>query len=180
MSNQKLTVALVVVALIAIGGYFRNEVVERVVGATPSPDITSPYVNFDGVRHEFRSQVMRTATTTVCSIKSPAATSTLTFASALVGTATSAATTWTFAKNTTGGSATTTLLSTVALAAASQGTMVASTTVGVFGPSADAPIVFGPNNYLVVGVAGVATFAAEPTINFGGACKAEFIANTAI
>lgn len=179
--NKKLLVGSAVAVLLAgwIGaGLQPNPVAPepaRQLGALAGPDIQSPYLSVGGVRHEYRSRSLTTATTTVCSLQSPSATSTLVHAGLRVGTATTSATTWTLAKNSTGGSATTTLINTISLAGASQGTLVASTTQTAVGAlSADPVIVFAPNNYLVWGVAGI-PFSAQGTIDFGGVCQAEFI-----
>lgn len=188
MTNKKIGIALVVIAIIAIGGYFRNPQTQQAVqqvqpqGSITGPDITSDYLSVNAVKTDYRSVVMKTGTTTSCIIRAPRdATSTLIFASASIGTATTTATTWTFAKNTTGGSATTTLISAVPLSGASEGTLLASTTPSTTsaGPIADPAFVFAPGNYLVVANQGLA-YNAEGTINFGGVCKAEFISTSNI
>lgn len=72
-----------VVALVVVG--FQKpvqNVVNQTLGAVSSPDIMSPYFSFGGVRHWAGKMDMRSASSTLCSIQSPAATSTLVSASA--------------------------------------------------------------------------------------------------
>lgn len=54
------------------------------VGAFSSPDLQSPWFGFGGVRQWAGSMSMRTASTSLCSIQSPAATTTLVAATAYV------------------------------------------------------------------------------------------------
>lgn len=177
-SNKKMWGALIVVAIIAITGLVfptaTNTVVTKVLGGNAGFDFLNPFANFNGVVHEYRQAKLNTATTTPCAFLSPSSTSTLVHAALRVGTATSTATTWTFAKATSP-YATTTELGRYSLSSGAFGTMVASSTqlsgvtVGV-----DTPNVIAPSTYLVWGVAGVIN-AAIPSINFGGVCSAEFI-----
>jgi hypothetical protein len=158
MTNKIIVaVALVVIAIIAIGGYsypsVTETVVERTVGAVVGPDTYFPYVANNDVH---------TATTTVCSIKSPAATSTLRVGAVTLTTSSTTASIVTLAKATTA-YATTTALSRLALAANAQATHFASTSAG----STD--IIFSPNTYFVVGMEGGAG-----TFSPVGACTAVF------
>src|SRR3990167_10631967 len=86
--NRNLIVPLIAIAALIIGGISlvqpnEKTIVERVierVGAFPGPDINSDYLSFNGVKHWYYSSKLRTATTTVCSFKSPAATTTVSMA----------------------------------------------------------------------------------------------------
>lgn len=140
-----------------------------VLGSVSSPDIQSPYFSFGGVRHwGARTETLTSATTTICALQSPPATSTLEFASIQLTTSSTTASTVTIAKATTA-FATTTLLGNGSISANAQGTIVASTTNSV-NPSGLG--VFSPNTYLVVGMAGgIGTF--SPV----GSCIATWVQN---
>lgn len=83
MNNKKTYVALVVILLIAIGAYSfpkGNTVVNQIkeqLGAVVGPELTNNYWNFAGFKQDMRVETMKTATSTVCVIKTPTATSTL-------------------------------------------------------------------------------------------------------
>jgi hypothetical protein len=96
---------------------------------------------------------LTTATTTVCAIQSPAATSTLIYGAVNFTTSSTTASTVTLAKSATA-FATTTSLGASAIAANAQGIIVASST-----PTAGQTTVFGPSEWFVVGMqGGVGTF----------------------
>ena len=104
-----------------------------------------------GVLTRSQTQAFDTATTTVCSLQSPSATSTLVRAGATFDVSSTTASLITMAKATTA-FATTTLLGVVNSGADAQGTVIASST-----PTAtllDAEQVFGPNEWFVIGMAG--------------------------
>ena len=167
--NKKILIGVVVVALIAVGFFMRSpaeRVVTTVLGS--SADIISPYLRWGNVEHYAANVTIRTATTTPCAIQSPSATSTLTMTALSIKTATSTATTWTASKASTA-FATTTLLGTFSLGSGAQGTMVfaSSTETAVI----DDISVFGPNEYVVWGVAGTAI---SGTANLNGVCQAEW------
>ena len=145
--------------------------VNNALGAVSSPDIQSPYFSFGGVRFwGAHTETLKTATTTPCALLSPAATSTLMTASISFKVSSTTASTVTLAKATTA-YATTTLLASAALAANAQGTLVASTTASG-GATLDGTNVFGPSQWLVVGMAGgTGTF--SPT----GTCQAVWVQN---
>lgn len=139
------------------------------LGSVASPEVMSPWFTYGGVRNwAAHTESLTVATTTVCALQSPAATSTLVFASITFKVSSTTASTITVAKATTA-YATTTVLNTSSLGANAQGTLiVASSTAGV-----DGNAVFSPNNYLVVGMAGgIGTF--SPT----GTCQAEWVQNS--
>lgn len=166
--NKLLKVVLSVAIVIAIGGAYVFPSVQTYLGSVVGPELLSPFFSVDGVKHEYRKAKFNTATTTPCALKSPAATSTLAFASAQVTTASSTATTWTLAKATTA-FATTTLLNTFSLGSGVLGTMVATSTTVV---AVDDQTVIAPNQYLVWGVAGTAV---SDVTKLNGVCQAEFI-----
>ena len=119
MNNKKLGIALIVIAIIAIGGYLfpsvQDGVIERIVGASPGPDRQNECESVNGVKKCWARQALYTATTTPCNIKTSGATSTISFASINITTSSSTATTWTLATSTVP-NATTTALQIQALA----------------------------------------------------------------
>lgn len=157
--------ALVVVALIAIGAYAFPRI-QANLGAQPGPDLDSKCSTQNGMTICRERKALTTATTTPCAIKSPAATSTLAATYVAVTVASSTATTWTFAKATSA-FATTTYLDSFSLSSGVQGTMYSSaTTTGV-----DIKQSIAPNTWFVVGRAG--TTEADTTL-FKGFCSAQF------
>lgn len=180
-------VASILVALVAlIGGSYSGGVISSVVnndnvlGAISGPDIFTPYLNFNGVVHEYRSLAFNEGTTTLCSIKSPSATSTLESASVAVTTATTSAIAIEMAKATTF-NATTTRISYVENPASGTPVLtafVASTTgkygaIGQYHTADEQDLVFKPNTYLNVKYGS----GAVGTHGLRGSCKAEFIVN---
>jgi len=124
---------------------------------------SSSTISVNGAGTITKRAVMTTATTTVCALQSPAATSTLVYGSAYLTVSSTSASTLTIAKATTA-YATTTSLGASAIAANAQATIIASTT-----PTAGAATVFAPSTYMVVGLqGGTGTF--SPT----GVCTAVF------
>lgn len=174
--KQYLVMAGVALAVTVVWGAFFGPVQKVVnqaapsLGAVSSPDINSPYFSFGQVRlWAAHTDSLTAATTTVCALQSPAATSTLLKGSVSFSVSSSTATIVTMAKATTP-YATTTSLGSAILAAGAQGTFNATTTpvVGV-----DDKVVFAPNSYFVVGMAGgVGTF--SPT----GTCQAVWVQNS--
>lgn len=144
---------------------------KSVLGALSSPDLPYNYISVGGLAEYRYSRDFTRSTTTVCAIQAPAATSSLAMAGALVTTASTSATTWTIAKAATA-FATTTVLGQGAIAANGQGFLLASTTAtsaGGTGSNMNPAFVFGPNQWLVVGVqGGVGNF--SPV----GECVADF------
>jgi hypothetical protein len=107
---------------------------------------------------------MATATTTVCSLKSPSATSTMTFGSVNFLTSSTVASTVTIAKSDSRNASTTLLAYDTALGANTGLAIVASTTNSVYKGAE----VFTPNQYFNVTMKGGGTF--SPT----GRCKVEW------
>ena len=119
---------------------------ETKVGSLTGPIINSNFLTVGGITEYYWSTSLKTATTTICAIKSPAATSTMVFGSLSFTKGTTTAATLTMAQATTAYATTTAIGSQFVLAANNLGTMVASTTNG-------APYIqFAPNTYFVVGL----------------------------
>lgn len=121
------------------------------LGATGSPDIPYNYLNVNGFRRYFYDAAFQTATNTVCSFRSPAATSTLTFASANFNVSSTSASSFVFAKASTAYATTTAIGTAYTIAANAQATIIASTTASEISTGAT---VFAPYTYLNCGMAG--------------------------
>lgn len=165
--NKTLGVVLVVIFVVAIGAYQfpkGNTIVERIVGANPGPDSQSECTSQNGLMTCSTNKGLTLASTT-CSVRAPAATSTLVFASLKVASTSATAALIEMGKSVSP-NATTTLLGAANLAANAQGTMLASTTnAGI-----DNANVFAPNTYFNVKVG-------SGVFQFGGTCTAQFIVN---
>lgn len=169
MNKNLLTGVGVVLALALglIGSLKGGETVVREVqnlGAVSSPAILSPWFSFGGARFWGSEVDLTTATTTICAVQAPAATSTLVANASTVSFRTSSTTdsTVTVAKATTA-FATTTLLRTVSIAANAQADFTMASTTSVDSTAAwaleQSNLVFAPNEWLVVGMAGgIGTF----------------------
>lgn len=141
------------------------------LGALAGPDIASPYLRW-GDQVTFKAHVPllteNNATTTLCNILSPAATSTLTSASVQLDTSTTSAMQIEIAKST-APDATTTLIGTMSkLAANSRETLVASTT-----PTGGKLTIFAPNTWFVV----KAGPSSAGSLGVAGSCNATFEVN---
>ena len=169
MNNKFIGVALIAILVIAIGAYMfpkGNTIVERIVGAVSGPDTYFDYVANNDLQKFGQTKPLTTATTTVCAIKSPTATSTLIFGSVKFTVSSTTASTVTLAKATTA-FATTTSLGSASVGASAQATVVSKKTAAG-GDGLDET--FAPDTYFVVSMAGgVGTF--SPT----GSCSAEFV-----
>jgi hypothetical protein len=143
-----------------------EEAPEDTLGAVSSPDVPSPYLSWGGVRQHAENKGLTTATTTVCAIKSPAATSSLSFAGLELVTSSTTASTITFAKDSDGNGSSTPLQSySVSAGAQAALTLPATTTTAGI-----ANLVFAPSTFFTVTMAGSAgTF--SPT----GSCIANFV-----
>lgn len=146
---------------------------EMVLGAA-SPDFMTNYISVGGVRQWWYSTPLTTASTTLCSIQAPAATSTLMFGSLNIRTGTTSALYLEFGKGAANKrTATTTNLGYVTvLAANAVGTFLASTTQS----GADPANVFAPNTWFVVN-ASVPGYSDWTAAALTGRCKAFFIEN---
>ncbi len=178
MSNTKLIIiAVVVIAISVFASYLLipgKTVVEQITEtqqvAGGGADFSTNWYRFGGVEHSAGAMTMKTATSTICRIQGPSATSTLIFAAVDFKTGTTTASIVDIAKSTNALSyATTTKIgSTYAMAANIMGTIIASTT-----PTLGATT-FNPNDWLVVKMVSDTTASADllaPT----GFCKAEWI-----
>lgn len=122
---------LFVAALVGVGfglSQVPNDGRGITVGALSSPDVASPYFSFGGVRQWAGSMEMRSGTSTVCSIQSPAATSTLVSATARFDGTPSYTTIWMLGHSTTAYATTTALVASKTLASGAKGDMIATTT----------------------------------------------------
>jgi hypothetical protein len=121
------------------------------VGAMPGNELQGPCFKVNGVETCYARVDGRTASTTLCSIKAPSATSTLVNASVEIISSSSTAGLITIAKAaSTSNNATTTLLgSQYLLTVDTRDTIHASTTAAQLSAEAE---IFGPNTYLNVGI----------------------------
>lgn len=163
MKEKLLVVGVVIALILGALGVSKEGVVtikEIATGAVSSPDLGSYAVIGGNVLRGGSTKSLTQATTTVCAIQSPSATSTLVTGSIKLAVSSTTAATVTIAKSA-NPYATTTSLGAVTIAANAQGQAVASTT---------GSHIFSPNTYLVVGMAGgIGTF--SPT----GECRALFM-----
>jgi hypothetical protein len=128
--------------------------------------VTSTEYTVGGIRYTEVRQEMASATTTVCALASPNATSTLVNATADFTVSSTSASRVTIAKATTPYATTTQIGQTIAISANAQDTILASTTAAQIGAEV---AIFAPNVYTVVSMAGgVGTF--SPT----GTCTATY------
>lgn len=132
-------------------------------GSLAGPDIPSPYLNWGGVQEYRASSGLNQASTTVCTLQSPAATSTLQFASVQITGATTTALTYSIARDPQVATYGTAIGTDYIVAGGAQDTIIASTS-----PAAGNAVRFAPNTYLNVKYAG-----ANGALNvLVGSCKA--------
>lgn len=177
MNIKNIITSIVVAALVAGAAFFvgpaRTETVNK-VGALAGPDIPSQYLQWGGVYVYNYRQTLQQGTTTVCAIQTPAATTTLRWASIRVDLASSSATVLDIGNSASTGATTTKIGTTYAIAAGAQAFVQASTS-----PTGTLPV-FAPSNWLVVkiggGVTGGNTATAAQSAGFvpTGACTATF------
>lgn len=156
--NKTLIAGIVsIVAVVITGLFFMPQVNVNVespkidipdFGAISGPTIYSDDMNFNGVQHWYYSKALYgTATTTICSIKTPGATTTPAFLSLSITTSTSTAYIIDVGKST-NPTATTTLLIPVTSMGANEKLellVVSTTTIS----TANSLLLFAPNNYIV-------------------------------
>jgi hypothetical protein len=139
-----------VIAVIAVWGFAPDAQIVREVqklGAAASPDIQSDWLRFGGVtRFAYATNNLNQASSTVCTIQSPAATSTLVSGGIRFDVASSTQWVVEIGKGV-HSNATTTLLGTGIIVANGQGLILASST---FGLGVDPAVVFAPNTYFNV------------------------------
>jgi hypothetical protein len=118
------------------------------VGAVSSPDISSRYFSYGGVRHwAAKTTSLTQATTTVCALQSPSATSTLQLGSGIrFDVSSTTASVVKLAKASVPFDVSSTQLGAANVGANQQATIVASSTSD--------NLVFGPNQYLIVQMSG--------------------------
>ena len=140
-----------------------------VVGAVSGPILMSNYFGFGGLTMwGAQTSSLKQATTTVCALQSPAATSTLMYGSIKLNVSSTTASTVTLAKATSA-FATTTSLGSASVAANGQATVVSLRTAAGGDALAET---FAPSTWFVVGMAG-GTGSFSPS----GTCQAVWIQN---
>lgn len=150
------TVVVGVIAVVALGVAVLGGGTEKVrevvkqgdsVGAVASPDLSSNYFSFGDIRrHAAKDTTMTQASTTVCALQAPSATSTLVSGEVRFNTGSSTALNVGFGKGTTK-FATSTALNAANLTGGAQGTLAAQDPEGA---SFDEDNVFGPDEWLLV------------------------------
>jgi hypothetical protein len=173
MDKSKFTVAGVVVAL-ALGVFslfngstvVNNPVIERTFekfGAA-GQDFPGPCLSTNGLATCSEKRGFGTASTTICAIKSPGATSTLAYAGTNFVTSSTTASIITIAKSSTPFATTTILGGQFNIAANAQAAYTTTGTTSAY--------IFSPGQFVVVGMQGGA---AATTFSPTGSCSAEFI-----
>ena len=169
----------VLLALVLVVGiiYPRpTSVVERIVeklGATPGDTLNTESWTVNGVRTYFYSSAFGNASTTVCSFRTPSATTTVVMASMnFTNGTTSQAVGMEIAKGAFQ-TASTTSLGTMALAAGITGTLVAVTKDAATG---DETTTIAPRNYVTMKFGGIPV-AAQSSTGFVGKCNIELREN---
>lgn len=152
-----------------------DRVVER-LGASPGSQFETPELTVNGVKKFIHHRTFNTASSTVCSVLSPDATSTLLYAVARISTATNTALVWDWGKSTNSYSTTTILGGdSLSVASGAKGTIsagLASTTYML-----DGATVIAPNNYvnLKYGPSRLPANGVPVNNGFAGSCKVEFL-----
>lgn len=177
MSKQKgragIAAVAIVALLVACGTFFyaathTSAPAAPAPGAISGPDISSPYLSINGVIHWYTRVTMRQASSTLCSIPTPAATSTLTKLTAHIanGNAYSNVFLFGYAAN---AFATTTSIGTTVTIAGTYGDIVASTTLAT---QATGDGIVYPGNFINFKVS---TSSASATYLPVGDCQADFV-----
>lgn len=172
MNKLLITVVSVLVVVTAGVTYFftghteSTDVPVQVAGLS-GPDIPSPYFSYGGVRFwGGRNSNLTQATTTVCAIQSPAATSTLVYGGIRLDVSSTTASTVRLAKSATA-FATTTSLGSASVAANATSEVISLRTAAGGGALAET---FGPNTWFVVGMSG-----GTGTFSPSGSCFATWV-----
>lgn len=152
MKDKFMVLGVVLALVLSFFGVSKDKTVvvdsnNQPVGALTSPDLSSRYFSFGGVRSWASRKSLEAATTTVCALQSPNATSSLVRTGLNVTTGTSTAGTITMATSSSP-FATTTSLESFTIASGAQGNRY-------YIPTTSANSVMAPNTYVVFGVAGV-------------------------
>lgn len=165
MKNKLITLGVVVaLALASLGLY--TQVNDEPLAAQSQQVVDGNRFNVEGVQQYFTRRALAQATTTICAIRSPQATSTLDHASVRFTVSSTTASIITIAKATTAFATTTIIGNQVSIAANAQATIIATTTSAQV---TSQTAVFAPNDWLVIGMqGGIGTM--SPT----GICQAKF------
>jgi len=175
--NNKVSIGGIVVA-IALGLYavltgspastiINNPVTEVTKVGAAGQDFPGPCISVNGLNTCAETRGLNTATGTICAIKSPGATSTITNWGVDFVVSTSSASIVTMAKASTAFATTTLLGAQIALAANAQAYINGSTTATQLGAGAN---VFAPGTFFVVSMTG----ATSGTVSPSGTCSAEW------
>lgn len=143
---------------------------DDILGAMASPDVSGNWLRVGGVLHWYKSMDTDSATTTICTMKSPAATSTLVFASVNFDLASSSAVTVRFDQSAVGTS-TQQIGSTITVGASASAAILASSSPSI--NLNDAEVMFAANTDLTVWIQGALSGGNYTLTN--GKCKAEWI-----
>lgn len=172
--NKKILAGGVVIVLLAgwVGAGLQPDPVAPApqLGALSGPDIQSPYLKVGGVKREYRYVAFTGATSTPCSVVSPAATSSLRTAWLQINTASTTATTWHFATSTVMNATTSLLTNPISLGSGARGTMFyhGTTSAVVVNDHDTLP----PSSYVTWGFQGVLAYTSDKLI---GQCGMEFV-----
>ena len=163
---------VLVLAVTALGVTFPRPAPSPPLGAFPGPNISSPYLSVSGVVKWYYDSAFSMSTSSVCSFKTPGATTTLLVASGQVNVGSTSP----FQLQISKGAfvtASTTELATMSLSSLARGTLVA---VAKDAATGDENSTFAPNSWLTFKLGGVSAASANST-GISGRCKAEFIEN---
>ena len=167
--TKKIIIGVVIVVVLILAFVYlyptKTQVITNNLGALAGPDISSTYMSFNGNRYEYRKMAMASATTTICAMRAPAATSTLEVASFQITTGTSTAATIDLATSTTAFATTTNLITAKSISSGAQGYAYWHP---VGGSINDATL--APSEWVVVKTAG----AGLGGYTYGGNCQAVF------
>lgn len=174
--------ALVTLVIVLGVAYFNTPKPTPPYGAFPGPDVNLPYFAVNGVQHYYYHVPFNTGSTTLCSIKTPSATTTILQAKASIVIATSSALFVEWGTDKVNYTATTTSLGRSSIAANTAGTVFASssgmmTNTALKGGSIDDASVLLPNTYLNFNYGGAGLCTVGGTCNgfTGSACNIELL-----
>lgn len=173
MNNIKIWASIGVIVVISLVFFVvktqpTTTVTEKPLGAVSSPDLMSPYFIFGGVMHYSQGGKLSASTTLpiICTMQSPAATSTLVNATVDLNAGSTTAQTMYLGYGTSPG-ATTTALGHEVVAANVSDTLVASSTL-----MTSATATMAPNTWVTVGFE---QYGSNDIVN--GSCSAEWVLN---
>lgn len=176
MKETIIGVVAVLALLVGVFAFFQSDKVTviredgTVVGNASSPSVIDGCMEVNGLTSCYHRISLNQASTTVCSIKSPVATSTLRHGSLKITTGTTTALILYAAKSTSFAASTTLLAGGYALASNAQVTLLASTSLPF---ASDGVLMFAPSTYLNFSYQG----AAGSLNTLVGSCAAEFLVN---